>query len=82
MTKQKRHSDTRHTESPLSSLSPLIQDLLCVALLYAVTLMIFRGIVFDNAAFASEGDTAAALSYAHAGNRLAAYVIVHFPPED
>lgn len=72
MTKQKRHPDTRHAKSPFSSLSPLTLDLLCVALLYAVTLMMFRGIVFDNAAFASEGDTATALSYAHAGNRLAA----------
>jgi hypothetical protein len=48
-----------------------MQDLLCVGLLYVVTLVLFRGIVFDNAAFASEGDTAASLSYVHAGDQLA-----------
>jgi hypothetical protein len=59
-----------HVSSPLSSLSPLVQDILCVALLYAVTLIVFRGIVFDNAAFASQGDTATALSYTHAGEQI------------
>ena len=61
----------RSTTAPLSSLSPLMQDLLCVGLLYVVTLVLFRGIVFDNAAFASEGDTAASLSYVHAGDQIA-----------
>ncbi len=56
--------------SPFSSFSPLTLDLLSVALLYAVTLIVFRGIIFDNAAFASQGDTAAALSYTHAGNEI------------
>jgi hypothetical protein len=59
-----------HAASPFSSLSPLVQDLLCVVLLYAVTLIVFRGIVFDNAAFASEGDTATALSYTHVGGEI------------
>lgn len=53
--------------SVFSSLSPTARDILCVLFLYAVTLFLFRGIIFDNAAFASEGDTAAALSYQHAG---------------
>ena len=61
----------RNPAAPLSSLSPLKQDLLCVGLLYIVTLILFRGIVFDNAAFASEGDTAASLSYVHAGDQIA-----------
>jgi hypothetical protein len=56
--------------SPFSSLSPLTLDLLSVGLLYAVTLIVFRGIIFDNAAFASQGDTAAAFSYTHAGNEI------------
>ena len=61
----------RSAAAPLSSLSPLMQDLLCVGLVYVVTLVLFRGIVFDNAAFASEGDTAASLSYGHAGDQIA-----------
>ncbi|MEK9138901.1 MAG: hypothetical protein AAB393_17405, partial [Bacteroidota bacterium] len=53
-----------------SSLSPTKQDLLCIGFLYLITLVLFRGIVFDNAAFAEAGDTAAALSYAHAGDQI------------
>ena len=55
----------------ISSLSPAVLDLLCIGLLYLITLVLFRGIIFDNAAFASEGDTATALSYAIAGDRIA-----------
>jgi len=46
-------------------------DLVCVFLLYVLTLALFRGIVFENAAFSSETDTIAALSYGHAGQRIA-----------
>ncbi len=46
-------------------------DLICIGLLYLLTLGLFRGIIFDNAAFSVEGDTAAAESYAVAGNRIA-----------
>ncbi|MEW6511314.1 MAG: YfhO family protein [Bacteroidota bacterium] len=67
-TKTPRRAETR---SLLSSASPLTLDLLCIGLLYVITLITFRGIVFDDAAFASGGDTATALSYAHAGSRLA-----------
>jgi len=62
----KKHAAT----SPFSSLSPTVRDLLCVALLYGVCLVFFREIVFNNAAFATEGDTAAAHSYYHVGNTL------------
>lgn len=55
---------------PFASLSPTVRDLLSVALLYAVTLVLFRGIIFDNAAFTSGGDTAAAMSFAQAGDRI------------
>ncbi len=58
------------TPSPFEKLSPLTQDLLCVALLYVVTLFVFRGIIFNNAAFAAEGDTAASMSYTHAGDMI------------
>ena len=60
------------TASVFSSLSPTVRDLLCVLFLYAVTVFLFRGIIFDNAAFASEGDTAAAMSYAKAGQHILA----------
>jgi len=58
------------TSTFFSSLSPTKQDLLCIGFLYLITLVLFRGIVFDNAAFADAGDTATALSYAHAGNQI------------
>jgi hypothetical protein len=53
-----------------ASLSPTTQDLLSVALLYAICLILFHGIIFNDAAFQSGGDTAASLSYTHAGQRL------------
>ncbi len=54
----------------LTSLSPTMQDLICAALLYLVTLILFRGIILNDAAFSSGGDTAASLSYTHAGQML------------
>ena len=74
MTKQHRKQPARvQSEGPafLARLTTFQRDLLCIALLYVITLGLFRGIVFDNAAFATEGDTAAALSYTHAGDRIA-----------
>jgi hypothetical protein len=53
-----------------SSLSPTTQDLLSVALLYATCLILFRGIIFNDAAFSAGGDTAASLSWTHAGQML------------
>src|SRR5437867_6602676 len=60
----------RQSTSFFSSLSPTKQDLLCIGFLYLITLVLFRGIVFDNAAFADGGDTAASLSYTHAGDQI------------
>jgi hypothetical protein len=74
MTKQQRKQPARvRAEKPafLARLTSFQRDLLCIALLYVITLGLFRGIVFDNAAFATEGDTASALSYSHAGDRIA-----------
>lgn len=68
--KKTRHRPAPPAATPFSSLSPAVRDLLCVAALYAVTLILFRGIVFDNAAFAAGGDTAASMSYTHAGEEL------------
>jgi hypothetical protein len=69
MTKKPR---PKQPDNFFSTLSPLKQDLLCLAALYIVTIVLFRGIIFQNAAFSAEGDTAAASSYAEAGNRIAA----------
>lgn len=71
--KQTRNTRSRPaalSTGPFASLSPLMQDLISIAFLYAVTLILFRGIVFDNAAFSSGGDTATALSYTHAGQEI------------
>src|SRR5712692_1101648 len=46
------------------------KDFFCIALLYALVLALFHGIVFNNMVFTTEGDTAAALSWAHAGTHL------------
>jgi hypothetical protein len=54
----------------LAGLAPTTRDLLCVVLIYLVSVLVFREIIFKNMAFASEGDTAASLSYRQAGNTL------------
>jgi len=68
------HRNTRRREEAVpamfASRSPLVTDLLCLGALYVVLVILFRGIIFDNAAFASGGDTAASMSYAHAGEEL------------
>ena len=45
-------------------------DWIVIGILYVLTLFLFRGIVFDNAVFASEGDTAAAQSWSEAGRQI------------
>ncbi|MDH3251857.1 MAG: hypothetical protein OEM41_03640, partial [Ignavibacteria bacterium] len=71
MAKDRKHSPRKKQESSLfSSLTPFQQDLLSVAFLFAVTLFLFRGIIFNNAAFSAGGDTAAALSYQKAGQTI------------
>jgi hypothetical protein len=70
---QKKVAPHRTTGQPsfLSRFTPFQQDLLSIALLYVLTLIVFRGIVFENAAFSTENDTVASLSYFHAGNQIA-----------
>ncbi|MDH4071289.1 MAG: hypothetical protein OEV30_12810, partial [Ignavibacteria bacterium] len=53
-----------------STLSPGIQDLVCIGILYVVILILFRGLVFQDNAFSSSGDTANHHSYKKAGNTL------------
>lgn len=56
--------------SPLDRFSSLQLDLLSLAFLYVITLVLFRGIVFQNAVFSTEGDTLTALAYEQAGNAV------------
>jgi hypothetical protein len=68
--KRSTHAAARSEGAFLASLSPTVRDLLCVGFLYVVTLVLFRGIIFDNASFTDQGDTATAISYAHVGSEL------------
>ena len=71
MAKQKQMPGKRTApSSTFAGFSPLTKDLASIGLLYLVALVLFRGIIFNNAAFSSGGDTAAALSYQHAGQML------------
>jgi hypothetical protein len=73
MTKHHRKQPTRvQSAEPafLARLTSLQRDLLCVALLYILTVVVFRGIIFNNAAFSTESDTAASLSYTYAGQKI------------
>jgi hypothetical protein len=67
MTKTRKHApkQTAETKGWFSSQSPLVQDLLCIGALYAVTLILFRGVVFDGAVLGTEGDAANHLSNVH-----------------
>ena len=58
MTKHKRQSSPSKESSTswFASLSPTVQDLLCVGLLYAIALFVFRGGVFENKKFSSAVD--------------------------
>lgn len=74
MARVKKASPLREQKSPsiFSNLSPTTQDVLCVVFLYLVTLVLFRGIVFENKAFSTGGDTKNALTYAKVGNDIKA----------
>jgi hypothetical protein len=71
MAKSRRVLTPQDRLAAVLSAEPSIKlDLICIALLYVLTLALFRGIIFDNAAFSVESDTAASESYAQAGHRL------------
>lgn len=53
-----------------ASLSPTMQDVVSVVALYLVTLVMFRAIVFEGAAFQAGGDTANAHSYYTVGKAI------------
>jgi len=69
-TRKIRVKQEQPQEGWLSSLSTGKQDLLCILLLYAITLVLFSKVIFSNNAFSSGGDTAAAMSYQHVGQTL------------
>jgi hypothetical protein len=74
MTKTKKKKtptkSEREPESWFFFLAPWRQNAICIAALYLMCLVLFRGIVLDDAAFQSGGDTASAHSYYHAGQTL------------
>lgn len=61
---------SRGSESRAPMLSPLVQDILSIVVLYTIALIVFHGIVFDDTAFSTQADTAASLSYSHTGLEL------------
>ncbi len=65
-----RTSAQRDTSSWTAEFSPTTRDLVCVLIIYLVSVLVFREVIFRNMAFASEGDTIAALSYQRAGASL------------
>jgi hypothetical protein len=69
-----KHRKPLRAEQPspsfFASLSPLKQDLLCIAFLYIITLVLFRGIVFGDMAFSTSGDTANAVTIAKVGDEI------------
>ncbi|MGD0339204.1 MAG: hypothetical protein ABSB78_10485 [Bacteroidota bacterium] len=72
MTKQQRLSTQSRNPQKKSAqfFSRHRTDLIAIAILYVLTLILFRGIVFENAVFSTEGDTAAAQSWLEAGTQL------------
>ena len=75
MTKQRKRAVPQRADATpafFARLTPLQQDLVCVAALFLLAIPSSSVESFSsNAAFATEGDTAAAFSYQHAGDRIA-----------
>jgi hypothetical protein len=70
MSKQ-QHPHAAHAKASwLSGLTPTTRDLLCVVLIYLVSVLVFREIILKNMAFSSEGDTIATTSIQRAGDEL------------
>ena len=70
MSKQKHPHAAPAKASWLSGLAPTTRDLLCVVLIYLVSVLVFREIILKNMAFSSEGDTIATTSIQRAGDDL------------
>ena len=74
MSKQRKHQHPRDPErvSGAARLQPWKRDGIAILALYILTLVVFRAIVFDRAAFAEAGDTAAAVAYEQVAKRIQA----------
>ena len=74
MSKHRKHQHAPEPERPsgLTALQPWKQDGIAILALYVITLIVFRAIVFDRAAFAEAGDTAAAVAYEQVAKRIQA----------
>jgi hypothetical protein len=70
MAKAKRPPQGKATKETASSMSPFKRDLLCIGVLYVVTLVLFRGIIFEDKAFSNAGDAANALTWAKVGDDI------------
>ncbi len=72
MSKHRKHQHARESERPSgpAALQPWKQDGIAILALYIITLVVFRAIVFDKAAFAESGDTAAAVAYEQVAKRI------------
>jgi hypothetical protein len=72
MSKHRKHQHARESERPSgpATLQPWKQDGIAILALYIITLVLFRAIVFDKAAFAEAGDTAAAVAYEQVAKRI------------
>jgi hypothetical protein len=70
MAKTKRSPQGKAARESASSMSPFKRDLLCIGVLYLVTLVLFRGIIFEDKAFSNAGDTANALTWAKVGDDI------------
>ena len=74
MSRQRKQHHGREPERPsgLATLQPWKQDAIAIVVLYIITLVVFRAIVFNGAAFAEAGDTAAAIAYEQVAKRIQA----------
>src|SRR5512143_200374 len=65
-----RPTAQKDAASRTAGLTPMTRDIVCVVIIYLVSVVVFREIILKNMAFSSEGDTIAALSYHRAGASL------------
>ena len=66
----RKRGDRQEQDSWFSSLSPGVQDLLSIGVLYVAVLVLFRGLVFSDSSFSQSPDASNHHSYKIAGNHL------------
>ena len=70
MAKQEQKKHAKSHTGFFSSLSNFKKDLLCIGLLYVITVILFSKVVFNNEVFSDSGDTAAAQAISQGGKLL------------